>query len=57
MCWISLHFSHSLRNLRHPAELRRISLQVILPPPKGLVMTTSSSTLPSAAGRERKGQG
>lgn len=50
MCWISLHFSHSLRNLRQPAELRRISLQVILPSPKGLVMTTSSSTLPSATG-------
>lgn len=48
ICWISLHFWHSSRNLRQPAELRRISLQVILPLPKGLVMTTSSFTLPSA---------
>lgn len=48
MCWISLHFWHSSRNLRQPAELRRISLHVILPFPKGLVITTSSFTLPSA---------
>lgn len=48
ICWMSLHFWHSSRNLRQPAELRRISLQVILPLPKGLVMTTSSFTMPSA---------
>lgn len=52
-CWMSLHFWHSLRNLRQPAELRRISLQVILPLPKGLVMITSSFTLPSATGCKR----
>ncbi|PWA27845.1 hypothetical protein CCH79_00000545, partial [Gambusia affinis] len=52
-CWISLHFSHSSRNLMQPAELRRISLQVILPLPKGLVMITSSFTLPSAADKRR----
>lgn len=53
-CWMSLHFWHSLRNLRQPAELRRISLHVILPLPKGLVMTTSSFTLPSVAKKKRR---
>lgn len=47
MCWISLHFSHSSRSLMQPAELRRISLQVILSFPNGLVMMTSSFTPPS----------
>lgn len=55
-CWMSLHFWHSLRNLRQPAELRRISLHVILPLPKGLVMTTSSFTLPSVAKKKEEVQ-